>query len=122
LGVTKFSVDAKGDVTASGSVTIGTGGTPILERLSQAFTVSVPGVSPNNCATLTPVAFTGASDGYTIALGVPHALVAGTSGEFLEYFGWVSATNTVTIRVCNPQGGSANNPVSGTIRVDIWKH
>jgi len=127
-GVTKFSVDGKGDVAASGnatvggSVTIGTGGTPILEHLSQPFSVSVPGVSPNNCATLTPVTFTGASDGYTIALGVPNALVAGTSGDFLEYFGWVSATNTVTIRVCNPHGGSASNSVSGTIRVDIWKH
>jgi hypothetical protein len=49
-------------------------------------------------------------------------MVAGTAGAFLEYFGWVSATNQVTIRVCNPHGGSANNPVSGTIRVDIWKH
>lgn len=127
-GVTKFSVDSKGDVaasgnvTAAGSVTIGTGGTPILEHLSLAFTVSVPAVSPNNCSNLAPVTFTGASDGYTIALGVPNALVAGTSGDFLEYFGWVSATNQVTIRVCNPHGGSANNPVSGTIRVDIWKH
>jgi hypothetical protein len=126
-GGTKFSVDSKGDVaasgnvTASGSVTIG-GGTPILEHLSQTFTVSVSGVSPNNCATLPTLTLTGASDGNTIALGVPNALVAGTAGDFLEYFGWVSAANTVTIRVCNPHGGSANSPVSGSIRVDIWKH
>ncbi|OLB33850.1 MAG: hypothetical protein AUH11_20055 [Acidobacteria bacterium 13_2_20CM_57_17] len=120
-GVTKFSVDGKGDIAASGSVTIG-GGTPILEHLSQAFTVSVPSVSPNNCASLTPITFTGASDGYTIALGVPNALVAGTTGDFLQYFAWVSTANTVTIRVCNPHGASASNPVSGTIRVDIWKH
>jgi len=126
--VIKFSVDGKGDVsasgnvTASGSVTIG-GGTPILEHLSRRFAVSVAGgIGPGGCLTLPTIAFAGASDGDTIALGVPNALVAGTAGDFLEYFAWVSAANTVSVRVCNLKGNSANNTASGTIRVDIWKH
>jgi Kelch motif len=127
-GVTKFTVDGKGDVaasgnvTASGAVTIG-GGTPILEHLSGKFPVSVAaGIGPGGCLTLPTIAFAGASDGDTIALGVPNALVAGTAGDFLEYFAWVSAANTVSVRVCNLKGGSANNAASGTIRVDVWKH
>jgi hypothetical protein len=118
-----FSVDAKGDVAATGSVTIG-GGTAILEHLSGQFTITVAqgAIAPNNCITLPNIGFAGSSDGDSIALGVPNALVAGTAGAFLEYYGWVSAANTVTIRVCNPHGGSANNLASGKIRVDIWKH
>jgi len=129
--VTKFSVDGNGDVAASGSVTIG-GGTPILEHLSVTLggppnlSITIPSISPNNCATLGPITVTGASDGDTISLGVPNALIAGTAGDFIEFYGWVSAANAVTIRVCNPHGGSSNNQVStGTgkvIRVDIWKH
>jgi hypothetical protein len=120
--VTKFSVDSKGDVAASGSVTIG-GGTPILEHLSKMFAVSVAGgIGPGGCLTLPTIAFVGASDGDTIALGIPNALVAGTAGDFLEYFAWVSAANTVSVRVCNLKGTSGNNFASGQIRVDIWKH
>ncbi len=123
--VTKFSVDSKGDVTASGnvtasgSVTIGTGGTPILEHLSQTFTVSVPVVVPAACAPSQTVPLTGASDGDTLAMGVQNAL---TSGGSLTYFAWVSAANTITIRVCNPAGPKSVAITNQTIRVDIWKH
>jgi hypothetical protein len=125
-GTTQFSVDAKGDVAASGSVTIGTsiGGTPIPGYISRAISVTVAGgISPSNCATLPTINFPGASDGDTVALGVPNALVVGGAAGNLEYFAWVSAANTVSIRVCNtkPSGGS-NSTVSGTIHVDIWKH
>ena len=104
-------------LSTTGAVTIG-GGTPILEHLSQTPNISVPPIAPNNCATLSPVTFSGASDGDTIALGVKNAM---TSGGNLTYFAWVSATNTVTIKVCNPHG-TTNSTLTGTIRVDIWKH
>ena len=120
-GVAKFSVDGKGDVAASGSVTIGSGGTPIVEHLSQTFTVNVPAITPGNCATLSTLPFSGASDGDTTAFGIKNALITSTAGYVLDYFGWVSAANTVTIRVCNPRGPT-NSASSGTIRVDVWKH
>src|SRR6266403_2080421 len=117
------NVSATGSLTATGSTTLGGpvkigGGTPIIEHLSLTPTITVPLVAPNNCVTLAPVTFSGASDGDTIALGVKNAL---TSGGNLTYFAWVSATNTVSVKVCNPHGTS-NSPLSGTIRVDIWKH
>jgi hypothetical protein len=104
-------------ISGRGAVTIG-GGTPIVEDLSRAFTISVPSIGPNNCATLPLVTFSGASDGDTIALGVKNAL---TSGGNLTYFAWVSATDNVTIKVCNPHG-TTNSVLSDTIRADIWKH
>jgi HD domain-containing protein len=103
--------------TLLGPVKIG-GGTPIIEHLSQNATITVPVIAPNNCATLPPITFSGASDGDTIALGVKNAL---TSGGNLTYFAWVNATNTIGIKVCNPHG-TTNSALTGMIRVDIWKH
>jgi hypothetical protein len=110
-GVTKFSV------AASGSVTIG-GGTPILEHLSATPTIIVTPIAPSNCITISNVSVPGASDGDTLALGVTNAMVPGGS---LNYFAWVSGPGIVTIRVCNIKG-STNAQITGTIRVDIWKH
>ena len=131
-GANEFVVDAHGDVTAKGNVTadtsltVGTSGTPILEHLSQVFTsFTIPAISLSNCATLAPFTLTGASDGDTVALGIKNALITAAAGYILDYFGWVSGANTITIRVCNPRGPS--NPIltgsaTNTIRVDVWKH
>jgi len=104
-------------LSTAGAATIG-GGTPIIKHLSGTPAITVPAISPNQCATLSPVTFSGASDGDTIALGVKNAL---TSGGNLTYFAWVSASNTIAIKVCNPHG-TTNSVLSGTIRVDIWMH
>lgn len=107
-----------GNVSTTGTVRIG-GGTPIVEHLSRAFTLSVPVISPGNCnlAAIT-VAFPGAADGDTLALGISNAM---TSAGALTYFAWVSAANAVSFRVCNPRGPS-NALLTGSVRVDIWKH
>ena len=44
-----------------------------------------------------------------------------TASGALTYFAWVSAANTVTIRVCNPRG-PASSTLTNVVRVDIWKH
>jgi hypothetical protein len=112
------NLSASGNLAVSGSATIG-GGTPIIEHLSATPTVTVPPIAPSNCATISNVSVPGASDGDTLALGVKNSLVWAGS---LNYFAWVSAPNTVTIRVCNFKGGSSNPQITGIIRVDIWKH
>ncbi|MGH9512523.1 MAG: choice-of-anchor Q domain-containing protein [Terriglobales bacterium] len=117
-GTNKFTVDAKGDVAASGSVAIG-GGTPIAEHLSQTFSINVPSIAPDNCYRLAPLNLPGARDGDTIALGVQNALIGGLT---YTYFAWVSYVDYVTIRVCNPHGANKLPGVSGVIRVDVWKH
>jgi hypothetical protein len=112
------NVKTSGSVVTTGSLTIGTG-TAITEHLSMTFSLGVPSLKPNTCTTST-FTFTGASDGDTTALGVPNALMA--AGNII-YSAWVSSANTVTIRACdiNPNG-PATTAVSGTVRVDIWKH
>src|SRR5579863_1668169 len=119
--MTKFSVDGKGDVAASGSVTIGSGGTPIVEHLSMTFSVSFSPLKPSSCFTPPPFSFLGASDGDTIAIGVPNAMM--TLSNIMIYSAWVSAPNTISIRACNldPNTSLKTGP-SGTIRVDDWKH
>jgi len=59
------------------------------------------------------VTVSGAADGDPVAIGVPNACA--TTGTF---FGWVSATNTVTIRFFNNSAGSVN-PTSGTFKVKV---
>lgn len=60
------------------------------------------------------VAVAGATDGDAVSIGVPNG--SATTGM---YFGWVSATNTVTIRFYNPTAGSIN-PTSGTFKVKVF--
>jgi hypothetical protein len=113
----KANLTASGNFSVGGSAAIG-GGTPIIQHLSKTFTLAVPTISPKNCAPNQSVAFTGASDGDSLALGVTNVL---TSSGALTYFGWVSDSNKITFSICNPHGPS-NVALSGTIRVDLWKH
>ena len=115
------NLSATGSATLGGPVTIG-GGTGIKEHLSQTFSVSVGVINPTACAALMNFALTGASDGDSLALGVPNSLMAAGSG-ILNFTAWVSAPSTITIRVCNLNpNGPKSSTVSGTIRVDLWKH
>jgi hypothetical protein len=68
------------------------------------------------CQDLT-ITVTGAADGDTVKIGVPNAAV--TTG--VQYFGWVSTTNTVTVRGCDLTN-SDHNPSAQTFRADVDKH
>ena len=61
-----------------------------------------------------------ASDGDTLALGVPNARTTG--GGTIVYFAWVSAANSVAIQGCNISAAPQKTAGSGAIRVDLWKH
>jgi hypothetical protein len=59
---------------------------------------------------------TGATDGDVVSIGIPNsAAVADAS-----YFAWVSASNTVTIRCFNINGGTVNPP-SALFKVKVFK-
>jgi hypothetical protein len=108
-----------GNLATTGTVTIG-GGTPIVKHLSASFDPGFPTLKPGVCATA-DFPFSGLADGDTLALGVPSSRLTG--GGVLQYFAWVSASNTVTLRVCNIAPNSAQKTVAtGSIRVDVWKH
>lgn len=107
---------AQFQVSSAGAVTIG-GGTPIAQHISVTAPLSITGLAPASCRVMT-VAATGASDSDSVALGIPDAFA---SGGDLVLFGWVSAPDTVSIRLCN-MGSADPGALSGTARVDIWKH
>jgi len=114
------NVSVTGNSATTGSMTIGSGGTAITKHLSMTFNPSFPRLGTLTCATAS-FTFTGASDGDTIALGVPSTRMTG--GGNLAYNAWVSAANTVTIQGCNNSRTTQQKTAGkGSIRVDIWEH
>jgi hypothetical protein len=112
------SVDA--NLSTTGTVTIGSGGTPIVEHLSLTFNPSFAALAAGACSSAN-FDITGVSDGNTTALGVPNERMTG--GGTLMYTAWVSAANTITIRACNISPSvRQTTPGTGAIRVDVWKH
>lgn len=64
------------------------------------------------------ITVTGAADGDAVVIGVPN----GAAVADITFFGWVSAANTVTIRVSRVGGGGAADPASGTFRASVLKY
>jgi len=112
------NVGANGLTT--GTVTIGSAGTPIKEHLSVQVNANFPALAPNTCAS-SNFTLSGAADGDTIALGIPSTLMS--LGGTPIYMAWVSAADTVTVQVCNVHLVNAQVKAgSGSIRIDLWKH
>ena len=108
-----------GNLAIAGTVALG-GGTPILKHLSLTVSPAFPALKAQACSNAN-FTFIGASDGDTIALGVPNSRMTG--GGTLNYFAWVAAADTITIRACNIDSSAKQTTAgSGAIRVDVWKH
>jgi len=80
------------------------GGTTTLHKhtISASATLDFPSVASNGIASLT-ITVTGATAGNPVILGPPAAIEAG-----LTWSGYVSAANTVTVRVHNNTGGAVD--------------
>lgn len=63
------------------------------------------------------ITVTGAALGDIVAIGVPNGAVV----LDLTYFGWVSGTNTVSVRCSRIGGGGATDPPSGTFKAIVFK-
>lgn len=61
------------------------------------------------------ITVTGAATGDVVAIALDAASVPAD----ITYFGWVSATNTVTVRCSRVGGGGAVDPASGTFRASV---
>jgi len=114
------NLSISGNSSTGGSVTIG-GGTAITKHLSALFNPSIAPLKPASCATVSFI-LSGASDGDTLALGVPNARMTGGTGVILNYFAWVSTANMVTIQACNVGASPQKTAGLGAFRVDVWKH
>ncbi len=114
------SQNVAGNLAVIGTTALGSGGTPILKHMSSTFTPAFPALKAQACSSAN-FTFTGVSDGDTIALGVPTSRMTG--GGTMNYFAWVGAANTITIRACNSDASAKQTMAgSGSIRVDVWKH
>lgn len=82
--------------------------------LTATATLDFGSVSAASSADLT-ITVTGAAVGDAVVLGVPNGSVTANT----VFFGWVSATNTVTIRCTNNDAASAADPASGTFRATV---
>lgn len=105
--------------TASTTNLVVGGGTSISRHISTTASLDFPSIGANSCQSLTITA-TGAADGDTVSLGVPNALASASST--LVFSGWVSAADTVTVRVCQVAGQATSDPAAATVRADVWKH
>ncbi len=109
---------SNGNIATQGSLTIGAG-TAITQHLSATASVDFPVISANSCNTQT-MTVTGAADSDTLSLGVPNAFASASSTVI--WSGWVSASDTVSIRACQTGSQDTADFAAGTFRADIWKH
>jgi hypothetical protein len=100
-------------LSISGSLTVNSG-TAITKILSATATLDFGSVAANSFADLT-ITVTGAALGDTVSIGVPN----GSLLNDISFFGWVSATNTVTVRCSNVSSTTARDPASGTFRATV---
>jgi len=96
----------------AGSVQMGATGQPVKAVYSATATLDFPSIGANDTAALT-MTVTGAAVGDSVELGAPSTIEAG-----LVWCGFVSATNTVTVRVHNTSGGAVD-PASATWRATV---
>lgn len=105
-------------VATATSIAIG-GGTVITKHLSATASLDFGATAAKTCDDLT-IAVNGAADGDTVSLGVPNALASAAKTTIT---GFVSATNTVTVRRCNINpDAAADDSAAATVRADVWQH
>lgn len=86
-----------------------------LNILTATATLNFPSIPSNSVAVLT-MTVTGANAGDAVFVGAPATLEA-----HLIAFGFVSAANTVTIRLHNGSGGAVD-PASATFRATVFNY
>lgn len=123
VGIGTATPGSKLDV--AGDVTIGVGGTPITKHnsttVASVSSASIPASSCADYATVSGINGIVAFVGNTVVAS-PIAAAGGIETVNLSWNAFVSATNTVNIRACNPTAGAIDTADTQTWRVDVWQH
>jgi hypothetical protein len=93
-------------VGPAGQTKVGSNGTAMSAVISNTASLNFPSIAAGDTAELN-ITVTGAAVGAVVALGPPSTIEAG-----LVWSGYVSATNTVTVRVHNTTGGAIDPAVA----------
>ena len=96
-----------------GTLNVGAGAT-VQQWLSATATLDYASIAAGAYEDKT-ITVTGAALGNAVSVGIPN----GSMTADLVIFGWVSAADTVTIRVANISTTTARDPASGTWRATI---
>ena len=122
IGAVTPATGAFTTLTASTSLNIGTG-TSVTKHISTTTAnVTSANISAANCGDYASIAVTGANVGDTV-IATPEAISGGIETVDLIWNALVSASDTVTIRACNPLTLlGVNTANTQTWRVDIWQH
>lgn len=111
LGVT-------GVTTMTGGAVVGSGGATVAKILTGTGSVNFTDLAAGTCETFT-ITVTGAANGDAVFLGIPAAAWATT--EYATIQGFVSTTNTVTVKRCNLTNATTalSDPAAVTIRAVV---
>jgi hypothetical protein len=111
LGVT-------GVTTMTGGAVVGSGGATVAKVLTGTGSVDFTALAAGTCENFT-ITVTGAANGDAVFLGIPAAAWATT--EYATIQGFVSTTNTVTVKRCNLTNATTalSDPAAVTIRAAV---
>jgi hypothetical protein len=104
-----------GTTNAQGVRIGNSGSSPIKRIISATATLDFGTMTAPGCASDLAVTAVGAAVGDTVSLGVP----SGSVPAGVQFFAWVSAADTVTIRACAFAGSP--DPANGSFRVAVVK-
>ena len=106
-----------GASTSTGSLTIGSGGTPITTHVSLIFQNVAFNMKmhPTTC-TVWSATVSSAADGDAVVAALSDSLMSSN----IVFSAW-AVNGGVNIRICNPTG-QPTNVGAGIIRIDLWKH
>jgi hypothetical protein len=117
------TIDLQGNTTVTGTAAISStlsigGGAAIAKVITGTASVDFTALAAGSCETFN-ITVTGAANGDSVALGIPAAAWATT--EYATIEGFVSATNTVTVKRCNLTNATTalSNPAAVTIRATV---
>jgi hypothetical protein len=105
--------------TATGGIKMGGAGTTILAHYSVTASLSFGTITPGLCSTL-PITVTNAAVGDTV-LATPAGVAGGAETLPTPWQAWVSASNTVSVRLCNYSVGNVTAAIENW-RADVWHH
>lgn len=125
-GNTFNAADQLVKLDGAGSLTI-SGWSSIKAVLTSTKSMDFGATAGGACGADT-IGIPGAADGDVVTLGIPNALA--TSDPSQVIYGFVSSSNVVTVRRCNPCNATGigvscsalADPAAATVRVDVWKH
>jgi hypothetical protein len=116
MGVTG-NTTITGTAAVSSTLSVG-GGAAIAKVITGTSSVDFTALAAGTCENFT-ITVTGATNGDSVALGIPAAAWATT--EYATIQGFVSATNTVTVKRCNVTNATTalSDPAAVTIRATV---